>query len=586
MATAVAGTAATVTWSALAVLVSGRGLGAGNEGFYLLAYGRWHEDRRTFTGAQYLYGPLFDLLGHDIGGLRLLRLTSILVVHLVLGIAFARWLRAHRPWAPRGSSWEYAVASLVTASGAILYGWLPRTPGYNDVTVLGSELLVALMLVSLRAADRDRDVPLLVGAAIGFVAGAMVLAKPPSAVSLVVILIASAFTLHLAGARPLRLALPMVAGVVMFALAVQVLVDPWSQILPPLRQQISIVSGSTHSPLEVVTWYAESSLEVLAAALVLCAPTAIAVVIARFLPTTLPGRHATVGVVGVAASAALLASVGGFRSGAGNVLAFASGIAACVLLVLTSSAVRRLRKPVRVSSYAMVLVLLGIVPLLQGVGTNNALYATAVNGAGLWIALTIALVTARPWRATTASVIALGATTLGVTISVVVGVDGLVHEAGGAGLLTGAWAHVDGSSELASIALPASEADTYSRMRSDLGITPGSHRPMLAFGELAQYVLILGGRPIGEAWYSSYDDGLNAADLRAACRHGNPWGDQQPLVVANRDPSATELAAWRVCGVDFSTEYRDVTPPAAPDGVRVLRWAGDTAVRPDAAGSP
>lgn len=575
----VAGSAAAV-WVVLAAVLCRRGLGLANEGFYLLAYTRWDQDPRTFTGAQYLYGPLFELLGHDIGALRLARLASVVAVHLFLGIAFARWLRLQRPEAPASRSWECAVASLVLASGAMLYGWLPPTPGYNDVTLLGTEVLVALLLVGLRAAGTGRRVPLGVGLGSGLVAGAIVLAKPPAVVPLLLIVAASACALRLAGARLGRVAFAGVTGLVLFAAGIQLVVEPWSQIAPPLREQISIVSGSTHAPLEVLGWYAESSVDVLRAALLLCAPTALAALVARAVPSTSPSRRAALAAVGLMATAALLAGVGGLRAGGSNVLAFASGIVACLLLVVASTtALRRLRRPA-VTSYAVVLGLLGLVPLLQGVGTNNALYAVGVNGTGLWVALMLALVTARPGSVTPRRVIAVGATLMSVALAVVVGIDGVTHEAGRTNLLTGPVSHVAGAAELSTISLPTSEAHTYSRMRSELGISPGSHRPMLAFGDLAQYVLILGGRPIGEAWYSADDDGLNAADLRAACRHGNPWGDEQPLVVANRDPSPAELAAWRACGIDFATDYRDVTPASAPTGLRILRSDGPGATHP------
>lgn len=576
---------ATLVWGALGASVAGRGLGVANEGFYLLSYQYWDRDLRTFTGAQYLFGPLFDALGQDIAGLRIIRLVIVVSVHAAFGVSFARWLRLRRPLAPSGRAWEYAIASVIVSTGAISYGWLPPTPGYNDVTLLGSMSMVALLLVSLRAVELGRSAPLWASGVWGFVAGMMVLAKPPVAVIALLLAAASAFALRENGGRLLRPALGVVTGVVLFAAAVQLVVMPWADIVPPLREELGVVSSSTHSPIDTVRWYVESSFNLLKGTLLVCAPTALAAGVLLVLRQRASSQiRATVLVVGLLASLALLAGAGGLRAGGDNVLAYASGVVAMLVLgvaaALRDHPLRHRSDPVT----ATVIGLLLLVPPLQGFGTNNALYAVAVNGASLWLALLILLLT-RPVRLGASRTTLLAACTASTALlSTVVGIDGIAHDGSGRSLVSGAMSRVGGSAELSSISLPAPVAARLTRLREDLGIRPGTHRPMLALGDLAQYVLILGGRPIGSAWYSNQDDGLNPADLRAACRHGNPWGDQQPLVVASRGPSRSELSAWRACGIDFERDYADVTPPSAPDGIRILRWTGQSRV-PDSSAS-
>ena len=90
-------TAATAGWLITAILLAGRGLGKGNEGYYLLSYTYWDRNLRTFSGTQYLFGPVFDLLGNDISSLRILRALLVLVVHIAFAVAFMRWLRLQRP---------------------------------------------------------------------------------------------------------------------------------------------------------------------------------------------------------------------------------------------------------------------------------------------------------------------------------------------------------------------------------------------------------------------------------------------------------------------------------------------------------
>ena len=65
-------------------MMAGRGFDISDEGFYVLSYRWWDSTPRVFTGVQYLYGPVFELLGWSIPGLRVVRLVSIVLVHLGL----------------------------------------------------------------------------------------------------------------------------------------------------------------------------------------------------------------------------------------------------------------------------------------------------------------------------------------------------------------------------------------------------------------------------------------------------------------------------------------------------------------------
>lgn len=562
---------ATLTWGTLVVLVAGRGFGVGNEGFYLLSYEYWDRDLRTFTGAQYLFGPLFDALGHDVAGLRVLRLVTVVSVHLLFGIAFARWLRPHRPNIPLAREWGYAIASVIVLSAAVVYSWLPATPGYNDVTMLGSMLMVGALLLHLHAAEVGRPGPRWPWIMWGLAAGAMVLAKPPVIAPVLLIAAVSAYALRKAGARVLPVAVSVASGAALFAVMIQILVLPWSDIVPPMLDQLRVLSSTNHSLSATVAWYAESSFALAKGVLVVCAPTAIAAGLAFVLRRGSPARGTTIVLVGLAASVALVAGAGGLRAGAGNVLALASGISGMVILVVGSAVVEHQPGSAPRPPTVVVVGLLAVVPALQGFGTNNALYAVAVNGAAFWVALAIFLVTRLTPGLAPAFALGTAAAASAVLLTLVIGIDGITHDASHRSLVTEPMARVAGVDELATIELPASEAATFSRLRAELGIRPSTHRPMVAFGELAHYVLVLGGRPIGTAWYSGDDDGLNAADLRAACRHGNPWGDEQPLVVATRAPSTDEVAAWRSCGIDWARDYADVTAPSTPDGVKIFR---------------
>lgn len=576
VAIGVAANAATLLWAGVAVLVSGRGLGLGNEGFYLLAYRHWSTNPRAFTGAQYVYGPLLEVLGGDIALLRLSKLALVLAVHVVFAVAFVRWLRVERPDAIPDRGTGYCCASLVVASGAILYGWLPATPGYNDVTLLGSLVLLTVLLGSLRAATARRPLAWWSGAAYGATVAVMVLAKPPVAIPLVIMVAGTLYALRLAGAHGMgRFLAGAAGGIALFAALVQLFVAPWGHIVPPIRGQLGVVAANSHPPLEVVGWYLSSTLTVVVDALIICAPLGLVMLVVSRTPWARP-RRLSAGLLGLLGSVGLAVGIGGLQAGGGNVLAFSSTVFAMLVIVLVGGA-RTLAT--LTSSGRVVAAGLLLVPALQGFGTNNALYAVAINGAAAWVALMILVLAGIGVQPNPRFVVPATATVAAVAIAVIVGVNGVSHDGARQPLLAGPMQHAAGVPELSTVVLPEAQAHQLSSFRADLGDLVVPDRPMLAFGDIAQYILVLSGRPIGEAWYSAEDDGLNRADLEAACRHGNPWGTLQPLVVAGRDPSAGELAGWRACGIDFDTAYHDVTPASAPHGVRV--FAPRAGLQPD-----
>ena len=101
-------------WVTVLVLVADRGLDLTDEGFYLLSYRWWDTNLRNFTAAQYVYGPVFELLDFDIVRLRLFRVVTVLVASGFFGWAFARWLSVRRGWSTR--VWELATATAVVVA--------------------------------------------------------------------------------------------------------------------------------------------------------------------------------------------------------------------------------------------------------------------------------------------------------------------------------------------------------------------------------------------------------------------------------------------------------------------------------------
>ena len=67
-------------WVTAALTMADRGLDGTDEGFYLLSYRWWDTSLRNFTAAQYVYGPVFELMGFDIVRLRYFRVVTVLAL--------------------------------------------------------------------------------------------------------------------------------------------------------------------------------------------------------------------------------------------------------------------------------------------------------------------------------------------------------------------------------------------------------------------------------------------------------------------------------------------------------------------------
>jgi hypothetical protein len=396
----------------------------------------------------------------------------------------------------------------------------------------------------------------------------MVLSKFSTGGCVAVILVVGVVVLHRQGARGLvRSAVCALLGVAAAVLAVDLFVKPLGQLVPPLVQAIRIVSH-THAPGTLLSGYVTGSGRLLLLALLAFVLPGLAVfALLTRRPTTSVRTVWVVAALAETLNVVLAAATGGLGSGLAHAGSYSALLTATVILGAA------LGTPLRRDRGVPVVLLLLAVPLLQALGTNNPLLVIAVNGAGLWLAALLWVVTGldaagHPRR----HALAACATAATVLVATCVGVGGVTHTRDGTPLYRDASGRITAVPMLAPLRLPDAQAASLNRLRSTLGsqILPGG-RPMVAYGELAEPVLELGGDPIGENWFSGYEDGLQAADLRAACEHGNPWGDRQPLVLVDRSLAPDELAAWNACGLDLARDYRTVVPRSAGYGFAV--WA-------------
>jgi hypothetical protein len=572
----VASLLAALVWIVAAALTAGRGFDTSDEGAYLLSYRWWSSNPRTFTGVQYLYGPVFQALGYDIAGLRLVRLLTIVVAHVVFGYSFMRWLRLRRPAAPPTRLWEFAGTAAILAGGGATYAWLPLSPGYNDVCLLGGLLATAVVLRAATYVERGRPVPAWVPLAAGPVVVATVFAKwTSSIVMLAVIAAVAVLVLTRRGWREVaKFAGWAVLSMLVSVGLIDLLIVPLGVALPELITVNKLVASKTNSPVMLLQMYWATSVDLVVRiakrhGLIL---VAVALAVAGRGNRWVQRVAAVLAAAGVAVAVWRLAVDNGATGGTGNLGQYPVALLGPLLVALavgffvlagerftrsgTSSVRRESWRGWAV--YAMV----ALLPVTQALGTGNPLYDMAVNGFGAWVALIVAVLT---------GIEATSLVTRGITVVATAGAIALAS----AVATTGLWWHpyrtaghsqatavVQGVPALSSVRLAPATAQAYSKLRHDLAPyldPPG--RAVMAFDEMAGVVLLLDGRPVGEAWYSAIDRERSADGIRATCAGGKPWwGDRAPLLLFRRPVSQTEIDALAFCGLRFDSDYRLLEP--------------------------
>lgn len=561
-------------WVLTAGRVANEGFDLTDEGYYLLSYRWWDENPLALTGVQYLYGPIFEWLGYDVVRLRFFRLLTVVVVHLLFGYSFMRWLRGRRPGAPPTRLWELAGIATILAAGGMCYSWLPMSPGYNDVILLGALTLVACVLWMATAVDRGTPVPFWVLMVAGVVIGVMVLAKWTSVVLIGLIVIAALIVLSGQGlqavARGIGLA---VAGLGIAALVVQLFVVRLNVAVPGIMAVNRFIAETSYSPTALLQVYWSTGLELLGRTLrehaVLLIAAAVAV-IGRW--RWLRIAAAVLAVVGFVLSVRRVVVDDAAVGGSAHTSDYTVTLLAAVLVALVTAVAavgagrygltRRSALSREKARGWVVLGLLGVLPLVQAFGTNNPLYTIGFNAFAAWVAVMIAVVTGI-WAVPLLARLTVGL----VTVASLVAVASISYS----GMFLHPYRSV-GHKELTEPATLAplkgvyiqpSAARNYAKLEAELRPylqPPG--RPILAFDKMAGLVLVLQGRPVGEAWVAPKERNRTAAGIEEACQHGQPWSPgRPPIILLNRRISDVEITALRACALDFTADYELLAPP-------------------------
>ncbi len=577
-----------LVWITAAVRTAGHGLDISDESYYLLSYRWWDTNLYTYTGAQYFYGPVFELLGYDIAGLRVFRLLTVVGTHAVFGWTFMRWLRERRPAAPSSRWWEAAGTAVIVASGGMVYCWLPLSPGYNDVSLLGSLLAAAVALRIARDTERGAPVPLWVPALFGPITVVMLLSKwASSALSLAVVAVAVVVVAAPRGRRELlRIVTAAAGGTLLSVLVVHLFVVPLSAALPPMLAINRTVASGTNSPMMLLQMYYDNVVVLLKQVARGHGVLLLAAAVAPFARSR-RSRWGAFGliVVGLALSIRRVVRNDELLGGTVNLDRFpivvTAAIAVAIVLavaVLIQERISRGRAAEPLSSLTrrdgrgwVVLGMLAMLPLTQAAGTGNPVHFLAIVGLGAWVALVIAVVTGIEAATAPARVLAGLAAAGAVVCTMFIATDGLWDHPYRTAGYNQTTAEAPGVPALSSLRLDPLAAAQYASLYASLAPylePPG--RAIMAFDEMPGMVLMLGGRPVGEAWYSAIDHERSAAGIRQACTTSPPWwGSRTPILIFSRAVTETEIAALRSCGLTFATDYRLLGPVEPTHGLQV-----------------
>jgi hypothetical protein len=215
----------------------------------------------------------------------------------------------------------------------------------------------------------------------------------------------------------------------------------------------------------------------------------------------------------------------------------------------------------------VILALLVLLPLVQAFGTNTPLFTIGFNAFAAWAAVMIAVLTGI-WAAPVVARVTVGL----VLVGSLVATSTIAYT----GLFRYPYRSVGHSQLTAASTIPALDGlylsppaeENFSRLAADLRpYTEPPGRPMLAFDKMAGLVLMLGGRPLGEAWIAPKERARTAAGIEEVCRRERP--SRPPLVILNREISDVEINALRVCGLDFHADYEQLAPARQTIGLQV-----------------
>ncbi len=407
----------------------------------------------------------------------------------------------------------------------------------------------------------------------GLVIGAMVLAKWTSVVVIGLIVVAALIVLAGQGLRAVARAIGLaLAGLALAALVVQLFVVRLNVAVPGIMTVNRFIADTSYSPTALLHLYWSTGVNLVGRTLrdhgILLVAVAVAV-IARWR-----WLRVAAGVLVVLAFALSVRRVvvdGAAVGGSGHTARYTVTLLAAVLVALVAAVAAVIAGRLQWTDRSVlsrestrgwvVLGLLVVLPMVQAFGTNNPLYTIGFNAFAAWAAVMIAVVTG-----ISATPVVARATVGLVTVASLVVVTSIAYT----GLFRYPYRSVGHTQLTAAATLPALKdlyieplaERNYTKLATQLRpyVEPAG-RPILAFDKMAGIVLMLQGKPVGEAWVAPKERSRTAAGIEEVCRNGRPWdASRPPIIILNRRISDIEITALRACGLDFETDYTLLAP--------------------------
>jgi hypothetical protein len=548
-------------WVLAAAAMSGRGFDVTDEGFYILSYRWWDANAYNFTGVQYVFGPLYQLLGNDVQSLRLARILILLTVHLGLGIAAAKWIRDTSPL-PLDPTATAATVLTVMASAGVVLAWGPLSPGYNDVSVIGAAVLAAVSMESHRRATMGVRLPIGGAIALGPVLVAFTLAKWASAL-VTIPFVFGVTALALVKLSP-RGKLPWFGALALSTTsalaAIHWALKPLPEIVAPIVTVTGSISEGSNSASALLSAYLGTTVMLAIFAVV---PVSV-VVAAGFASRRWSGLGASLWgvVVPILGLVTALAMVGGVRGGANGVRDYACVLVSAALSVWALVLVRSASLQAR-AGVPTILIMLAFLPAVQALGTGNPVFMLAINGFPLWVVILL-----RCWAGSpTGDGYRLGICLATCAVLVVVGwiaVSGVLLHPFRTGTYAASTSRVSADS-VGSLLLAPDEARDVKALQRATAPIPEPRRVM-AFDEMAGLVLLIDAGSVGEPWYSEIDPERTATGIRNYCdAHPDWWrSGGGPIVLLSRPVTTVETDTLRHCGLSFYADLRKVDAAVVP----------------------
>jgi hypothetical protein len=502
--------------------------------------------------------------------LRIFRLSTVLLAHLLFGLAFMSWLRPRRPAAPPTRLWEAAGAAVLVAAGGAVYGWLPQSPGYNDVVLLGTLLALAVVFRMARHTERGTRMPAWLPVTFGVVAVAVVLAKWASVLVLAVVALAAAVALIPGGARAiLRAAAWAVAGVAAATAVVHFLIVPLTTAVPQLMDVNRLLAEGSFAIPVLLHRYLDSTLPALETIArqygMLLAAAVIVTLVRRRSAQVVAGL---LGAAGLAQAVAFTVRDGGLGGGPVNVRQFLVPLVVAALVAVLVAGAGRLED----GRGRLLLGGLAVLPLMHAFGTSNIPLKVSVMAFALWMAVLVAVITGLDRQAVAARGLTVAVAAGSLLVTACVSTGGLWRNPYRDVPYTRATTSVAGVPALAGLRLAPEQARAYSDLHARLApyLAPPGRR-VFGLDKMAGILLLLDGRTVGEVWYAPEDPARTRAGIAAACAGGPPWpADRAPVMVLNRPLKPADARLLEPCGLDLDRDYRPLAPAAETGGFTVL----------------